>query len=300
MSKLTSVLAGVAVLPVLVTAGSALAAEIPTGQFEGGNVYRVANLTKTPNPVTNDFKDPATATCNETVLFRVRIHNVGAYKLENVKVQATLPTAAGTSHSSKVTLSASNGNTVTDTAGVNLDKAGKLVYVNGSTELLDSNQSKLGNLADGIVAGGVTLSDPVGVSIQQKRSVQFQAKVTCDVEQPKDIQVCELSTKKVITIKENQFDTAKHSKDLNDCKTTVPGNITVCELATKKVVTIKETEFDAAKHSKDLNKCGTVLVTPPVELAKTGPAETVAVVLGAIVAGTVASRLFLSRRTSRN
>ncbi len=34
-----------------------------------------------------------------------------------------------------------------------------------------------------------------------------------------------------------------------------PGNIEVCELATKKVITIKETDFDSTKHTKDLNQC---------------------------------------------
>lgn len=69
---------------------------------------------------------------------------------------------------------------------------------------------------------------------------------------PKDIKVCELATKKIITIKENQFDASKHSKNLNDCKEKY---LKVCELATKKVITIKESDFDASKHTTDLNKC---------------------------------------------
>lgn len=71
---------------------------------------------------------------------------------------------------------------------------------------------------------------------------------------PKDIQVCELATKKIITIKESDFDATKHSKNLDDCKET-PVKIQVCELSTKKVITINEADFDATKHSKDLNDC---------------------------------------------
>lgn len=73
----------------------------------------------------------------------------------------------------------------------------------------------------------------------------------------KDIQVCELSSKKVITIKEDQFNPALHSKNLEDCK---EKNIQVCELATKKVITIKGSEFDAEKHSKNLEDCKEVLI----------------------------------------
>lgn len=155
------------------------------GQIEGGNIYRVKNVTKN-----SAFADPASATCGETVQFRVRIHNPGPGEISNVKVAATLPAAEATSHSSTVTVSASDApDVITDTAGVNLDKAGKLSYVAGSTELLDPSGAKLQGLGDGIVGGGVTLSDPIGVSTQQFRSVQFSAKVDCP-EKPVCTQNC--------------------------------------------------------------------------------------------------------------
>lgn len=79
----------------------------------------------------------------------------------------------------------------------------------------------------------------------------------------KYLKVCELATKKIITIKESDFDANKHTKDLNKCKETPPKELKVCELATKKIITIKENEFDASKHSKDLNKCKEV---PPTKI----------------------------------
>lgn len=69
---------------------------------------------------------------------------------------------------------------------------------------------------------------------------------------PKKIQVCDLQSKQVITINEDQFDGNKHSKNLDDCK---PKNIQVCELATKQVITITEDKFDSSKHSKNLDDC---------------------------------------------
>lgn len=51
---------------------------------------------------------------------------------------------------------------------------------------------------------------------------------------PKKIQVCDLKTKQVITINEDQFDASKYSKDIeNCCKEEPPKQIEVCELATK-------------------------------------------------------------------
>lgn len=73
----------------------------------------------------------------------------------------------------------------------------------------------------------------------------------------KDIQVCELATKKIVTIKEDQFDASKYSKNLKDCEEKY---IKVCEFATKQIVTIKETEFDTAKYSKNLEDCKEVMI----------------------------------------
>ena len=51
--------------------------------------------------------------------------------------------------------------------------------------------------------------------------------------------------------------------------------IQVCELKTKQIVTIKEAEFNNTKHSKNLSDCQAKPVTPvepgkPNELPKTG------------------------------
>jgi uncharacterized repeat protein (TIGR01451 family) len=173
MNKLASFVAGTVIVPALVFSTVSAAA---AGQIEGGDIYRVKNVTKNV-----DFSDPANATCGDTVQFKVRIHNPGPDALTNVNVKATMPAGSATSHSSTVTVSAENANpnSRTDTAGVNLDKAGKLSYVNGSTELLDANNSKLSTFGDTIFTSGVTI-ESVGVSTEQKRFVQFQAKVNCD------------------------------------------------------------------------------------------------------------------------
>ena len=87
----------------------------------------------------------------------------------------------------------------------------------------------------------------------------------CCKEEPKKIEVCDLTSKKIITINEKDFDSKKHSKTLSKCDT--PKTIKVCELATKKIVTINEKDFDAKKHSKSLGKCDTPKTIEVCELA---------------------------------
>lgn len=70
--------------------------------------------------------------------------------------------------------------------------------------------------------------------------------------EPKEIQVCDLDTKQVVTINEDQFDSSRHSKNLDECKQV---NIQVCDLESGKVVTIDEDNFDSNKHSKNLEDC---------------------------------------------
>jgi LPXTG-motif cell wall-anchored protein/uncharacterized repeat protein (TIGR01451 family) len=146
------------------------------GQIEGGDIYRIKNLTQNVA-----FTDPAKANACDLVEYKVRIHNPGPDTLNGVNVKATLDSSVATSHSSEVTVTATNANpkTTTDTAGLNISSAEGISYVSGSTQLLDPNGAVLSNLPDGVLsANGVTIGD-VGVSTQQIRYVQFEAKVNC-------------------------------------------------------------------------------------------------------------------------
>lgn len=179
--KVKSLVLSAATAVIVPVAGlTGVASANPVGQIGGGDIYRVRNVTKN-----TDFTDPASADLCDTVQFKVRIHNPGPDTLNNVKVKATLDSGESTSHSSKVTITADNANppSTSDTAGVNLSKAGSLTYVSGSTELLDPHNSKLSNLPDGILSGGVNIGS-VGVSTEQIRFVQFQAKTNCPTPPP--------------------------------------------------------------------------------------------------------------------
>lgn len=121
-------------------------------------------------------------------------------------------------------------------------------------------------------------------AITVKESDFDSSKHTKDLSECKQVQVCELSTKNIIVIKEDAFDASKHTKDLSKCDTAK--DIQVCELNTKKLVTIKENTFDTSKHTKDLSKC---ISTPP-KLPETGGLETLSQVIG--LASLVASATY--------
>jgi uncharacterized repeat protein (TIGR01451 family) len=281
MKKLLSVAVGAFVASAIAT--SSAFATYDFGQLGSGDIYRVRNVSDNQM----NFEKTANADLCETVQFKIRVHNAGPKTLKNVKIKATLnQSVVGTTHSSTATITADNNRenaTATGATSVNLSQAGKISYVAGSTQLLDTNGSELRNLGDSLFTSGVNIGD-VAVSLNNMRFVQFKAKFNC--EEPTLIKVCELASKKIVTIDEKNFDDSKHSKDLADCaaKPPVPGEIVVCETATKEIVTIKENEFDSSKYTKDLSVCDETPETP-AELPQTGAEGAFAIVVALLTAG---------------
>lgn len=278
MKKLLSLVLGA--FMVATAASSSVLATYDYGQLGSGDIYRVRNVSDNQT----NFVKVANADLCETVQFKVRVHNGGPKTLTNVKVKATLNTSAvSTTHTSTATVSADNNRenaVATGTASVNLSNAGQISYVAGSAELLDDDGAHMNAVdATALFGSGVNIGS-VGVSLNNMRFVQFKAKFNC--EEPKKIKVCELSTKKIITIDEKDFDAQKHSKNLADCAE--EGEIVVCDYTTKTVVVIKESEFDSSKHTEDLSKCEETPVTV-TELPRTGSEGVVAIVAALLTAG---------------
>lgn len=116
---------------------------------------------------------------------------------------------------------------------------------------------------------------------------------TATTTMPTPIQVCELATKTVISINPEDFDSAKHSKNLDDCK-----DIKVCRLSDKTVVTISLTQYNESKdkYSTTLSDCdSTPPVTPP-ELPHTGAGDIIVSILGAGSLAAVIGAYLASRR----
>lgn len=251
------------------------------------------------------FVESVNAKSGDKLNYRVVFNNTGKTQLNNVSLKDTLPKGITNVPGTVRIMNANNpgGAYIKDgdklfTTGTNIGAytAGSNAIVIfdakvGANDTLPTcGKNTLRNIAKAQPEGQTAKEDGADVIVNK----------TC-VEQPKNIQVCDLTSKKVITIKETAFDNKKHSKNLDDCKPTVPGEINVCDLKTKKVVTITEAAFDSNKHSKNLQDCVVTPTTPvtPAELPQTGPAETILSVfgLGSLIA---ASAYYIASRRALN
>lgn len=224
-----------------------------SAEFDMSKVVRKAGTTT--------WSESVAAKSGETVQYRIKYTNTGKVQQNNVVVRDTLP--AGVSYvagSTKLYLGSdpTNARAVSDNivnaTGINIGS-----YLPGGMAMVIFDAKVKAN--DQLpVCGPNTLRNIAKVETDYGTK-QDTADVTTTKEcvQPKDIQVCRLSDKKIVTIKETEFDAKKYSKNLDDCKPVVK-DIQVCELATKKVITIKETEFNTTKHSKNLDDCKTVVI----------------------------------------
>lgn len=170
--KVKSLIVGVAtavVVPVVSLAGPALASS--PGQIDGGDIYRVKNVTKN-----SDFAGSASATCNDEVQYKVLLHNSGFGSVDNVTAKATLPSGGGTSHMTVTYDSNGPSNSVSGDATLNVS-SGSVSYVSGSAQLLNNNNQIIKSLPDGITNGGVNTGTLNGSTSE---FVTFKAKVTCE------------------------------------------------------------------------------------------------------------------------
>ena len=148
-----------------------------------------------------------------------------------------------------------------------------IYFVRNSKDALISKD--VVNTAAGSSSSTITIDTPgtyeatlaVETSTGTKEGGNCRKNIKVSPPPTKDITVCDLTSKKIITIKDNAFDSKKHSKNLKDCeappvKKPPVKNIAVCELASKKIITIKENAFDSKLHSKNLKDCDTPAPVP--------------------------------------
>lgn len=75
-------------------------------------------------------------------------------------------------------------------------------------------------------------------------------KVTITVTEEPKIQVCDLKTDTIVTIKESEYDTSKHSKNFADCE-----KIKVCDTKTGEIITVRKSEENKEGYSKNEEDC---------------------------------------------
>lgn len=218
------------------------------------------------------WQQSVAANPGDTVQYRIKYANTSTVQMNNVMAMDKLP------------------------AGV--------TYVNGSTKLyISSDPYTARPLGDGVAAGGINIGNYAGGAMAL---VIFDAKVaandalatcgvntliniasiesdygqksddavvtvtkTCDTTPTdKDVTVCEITTKNIVTIKESVYNANKSAytdKDSDLCKEApapVDKDVTVCNIKTGIVQTIKESVYNANKDmyaDKNSDSCKVVV-----------------------------------------
>jgi len=178
-----------------------------TSNFDIQKTVRVNSATD------KTFKENVAVNAGDKVDYQLYFKNTGGTTLPNVSIQDTLP------------------------AGV--------TYVTGTTYLHNANGTRI--VADGVAANGLNIGD---YAPGADAYIKFTAEVNKNISL-----VCGPNTLRNIVKAVTSTGTKQNTADVLVNKVCAPGKITVCEIATKKIVTIDEAQFDTSKYTKDLTKC---------------------------------------------
>ena len=161
------------------------------------------------------FKESVAAKPGDKVDYQIHFKNTGGTQLDDVVIKDTLP--AGITY-------------VPDTT-----------YVARSTGIQ--------KVADGVTGGGLVIGDYLA---NGDGYVKFTAQVAANGALP----VCGPNTLKNVAKATTNAGSKEDDAIVTVVKECEPRKISVCELSTKKVISINESAFDSNKHSKDLSVCG--------------------------------------------
>lgn len=166
----------------------------------------------------NQYGESVSVNAGEKVDFKINYVNKGSMQQDNVILKDTLPAGLtyvpGTTHISNENTgnkwSLSNSNEIVN-GGLNLGSyaTGGGVYV------------KFTAIADGI-CGTTTLTNKASANTANGSKTDTANVVVNKPCAPGEINVCELATKRIVTIKESDFNPSKYSKNLADCQSTPP------------------------------------------------------------------------------
>ena len=168
-----------------------------------------------------NFGESVNAKADDKVDFRIVYKNTGTVQQDNVVIKDTLPKGlsyvAGTT---SLANSKTNGayekvsDNLTTASGINIGSyaPGGNAYVKFTAKVngadLKCGINKLTNKGSVETANGGR-TDTAEVVAEKKCETKPESK---------KIEVCELDTKKVVTINEDQFNAKEHSKDMSDCE----------------------------------------------------------------------------------
>ncbi len=191
------------------------------------------DITKTVNS-----KKTAEVKVNQPFTYELTVKNTGTVDLTNVAVTDKSPHEG-------ITFTGTDKGTIVNNS---------LNYTIPSLKVGASVSIKITAKATKYIAGVTTNTACVNApAVNPNEPTKDDDCDTSTTTMPEPIKVCELATKKVITINPEDFDSTKHSKVLADCE---PKKVTACNLTTKKIEqNVDESKIDNIHYTLDLEKC---------------------------------------------
>lgn len=230
--------------------------------------FAMSKQVRKHSTTTGGWVESYAAQPGETVDYLINFKNDGQTTLSNVVVKDALP--AGMTYVAGSTILANGnyptGKTINDEVvtgtGINIG-----TYAPGLTAWVRFSATVAAN--DSLAACGVnTLKNVATVETdfgtKTDDAVVTVTKTCTETPVDKDVTVCEIATKKVVTIKESVYNANKSAyadKDSDLCKETpapVDQEMVVCNVKTGIVETIKESVYNADKSNyvnKDSDQC---------------------------------------------
>lgn len=228
-------------------------------QFAASPDFTVEKAVSQTGNAKYQWKKDLTAEPGEKVAYRIKYKNTGEVQHDNVVVKDQLPK--------------------------------HMNYVKGSTKLFNSQNMNGKQLNDDVAGKGINIGShaPGGASY-----VVFEAQA--DKLEDLECGLNKLTNKVIVETDYGQKDDTADVVIEKECQPEV-GEMIVCDLTTNKVITIKEDDFDSSKHSEDLSLCQEEeSIEAPKELPTTGSGSTAGTVVGLIALTTAAGYYFASRR----
>jgi uncharacterized repeat protein (TIGR01451 family) len=188
----------------------------------------------------NAYTESVAVNAGDKVDYKIKYLNTGTVQQDNVVIKDKLPAGVtyvpGTTYVSNAKTNNQWSKVAEDTVTTNGINVGS--YAPGGAVYVKFTATVAGDNA--LVCGVTTMVNTATANTEngaKSDTATVTVNKTC---QPGTINVCDLSTKKVVNIKEDQFDSSKYSKNLADCAQmcTVPGhenlpaNSPLCEKCT--------------------------------------------------------------------
>lgn len=269
--------------------------------FDGNGVFKGAIMKACGNPAWGDEVKPRYECKALTVNKKSRTEFTFAASHAESNATLVKTTYVVTDASGKVVQNSTSNKFNTSKPGTYTVKAVLTYNVNGVIKTVTGDCVKKFTVAEEPTMKVCDIKAGKMITIKES---QFNSKIHSKNIKDCKMQVCELKTGTIKTIWKYEYNSKIHSKELKDCD-----KMEVCIIADKtgQMITIKRHEFDSKKHSTDPDDCKEIPPVVPPEtpevpeqpLPETGAAGTIGLITGVSALGAGGYHFFQRRRLNK-